>query len=273
MSELNRRGFLGALSAAVLGGVGVGPGVLAGPRHTLTATAAAAPHPAGAKTIPVASFPQPAPIERVPLPGGGVLNKLPGDGNLLALTLDDGVNTDVVRLYTQFAKETGVRLTYFVTGINRSWTDNLTLLGPLVESGQIQLGNHTWSHPYLTKVPTSRVAQEISRNDDFLKNTFGVDARPYLRPPYGKHNSTVDRVAADLGYTAITMWLGSLSDSTVVKEDFIVQMARRYFTGQAIVIGHLNHPPVTHVYEQLRDVIRERNLRTVTLNDVFLPLH
>lgn len=272
MSELNRRGFLGALSAAVLAGVGVGPGVLAGPRHTLTATAAAAaPHPAGGKISPAASLPQPAPIERVPLPGGGALNKLPGDGNLLALTLDDGVNTDVVRLYTQFAKDTGVRLTYFVTGINRSWTDNLSLLRPLVESGQIQLGNHTWSHPYLTKVPASRVAQEISRNDDFLKNTFGVDARPYLRPPYGKHNSTVDRVAADLGYTAITMWLGSLSDSTVVKEDFIVQMARRYFTGQAIVIGHLNHPPVTHVYEQLRDVIRERNLRTVTLNDVFLP--
>jgi len=273
VSRLNRRGFLGALSAAVLAGVGVGPGVLLRPPRTLTATAAATPHPAGSKVIPAASAPQPAPIERVPLPGGGVLNKLPGDGNLLALTLDDGVNTDVVRLYTQFAKDTGIRLTYFVNGINRSWTDNLALLRPLVESGQIQLGNHTWSHPYLTKVPARRVAQEISHNDDFLKNTFGVDARPYLRPPYGKHNSTVDRVAADLGYTAITMWLGSLSDSTVVKEDFIVQMARRYFTGQAIVIGHLNHPPVTHVYEQLRDVIRERNLRTVTLNDVFLPPH
>ena len=52
----------------------------------------------------------------MPLPGGGVLNKLPWDGDLLALTVDDGVNTDVVRLYTQFAKDTGVRLTYFVNG-------------------------------------------------------------------------------------------------------------------------------------------------------------
>ena len=209
----------------------------------------------------------------MPLPGGGVLNKLPGDGNLLALTVDDGVNTDVVRLHTQFAKDTGVRLTYFVNGIYRSWTDNLALLRPLVESGQVQLGNHTWSHPNLTKLPVSRVAQQISRNDEFLKTTFGVDARPYLRPPYGRHNSTGDAVAADLGYTAITLWSGSLSDSTVVKEDYIVQMAQRAFTGQAIVIGHLNHLPVTHVYEQLRDLIRARNLRTVTLNDVFLPPH
>jgi peptidoglycan-N-acetylglucosamine deacetylase len=275
VSELNRRRFLGALSAAVLGGMGVARGVFGDPPRTLTAAAAAAasPHPAGGKVIPAASLSQPAPIERVPLPGGGVLNKLPGDGNLLALTVDDGVNTDVVRLYTEFARETGVRLTYFVNGIYRSWTDNLALLRPLVESGQIQLGNHTWSHPNLTKLPVSRVAQQISRNDEFLKTTFGVDARPYLRPPYGRHNSTVDAVAADLGYTAITLWSGSLSDSTVVKEDYIVQMAQRAFIGQAIVIGHLNHLPVTHVYEQLRDLIRARNLRAVTLNDVFLPPH
>ncbi len=275
MSELNRRRFLGALSAAVLGGVGVARGVLGGPPQTLTAVAAAVASPprAAGEVVPGALLPPPAPIERVPLPGGGVLNKLPGDGNLLALTVDDGVNTDVVRLYTQFAKDTGVRLTYFVNGTYRSWTDNLALLRPLVESGQIQLGNHTWSHPNLTKLPVSRVAQQISRNDEFLKTTFGVDARPYLRPPYGRRNSTVDAVAADLGYTAITLWSGSLSDSTVVKEDYIVQMAQRAFTGQAIVIGHLNHLPVTHVYEQLRDLIRARNLRTVTLNDVFLPPH
>ena len=275
MSELNRRRFLGALSAAVLGGVGVARGVLGGPPQTPTAVAAAVASPprAGGEVVPAALLPPPAPIARVALPGGGVLNKLPGDGNLLALTVDDGVNTDVVRLYTQFAKDTGVRLTYFVNGTYRSWTDNLALLRPLVESGQIQLGNHTWSHPDLTKLPASRVAQQISRNDEFLKTTFGVDARPYFRPPYGRHNSTVDAVAADLGYTAITLWSGSLADSTVITEDYIVQMAQRAFTGQAIVIGHLNHLPVTHVYEQLRDLIRARNLRTVTLNDVFLPPH
>jgi peptidoglycan-N-acetylglucosamine deacetylase len=35
------------------------------------------------------------------------------------------------------------------------------------------------------------------------------------------------------------------------------------------VIGHLNHLAVTHVFGQLVDVIRARDLRTVTLDDVF----
>ena len=199
-----------------------------------------------------------------------MLSTLPGQGDVLALTLDDGVSSDVVRLYTQFAKDTGMRLTYFVNGVYKSWTDNLALLRPLVDAGQIQLGNHTWSHPDLTTVPKSRVADELRGNHQFLTKTYGVDARPYFRPPYGNHDPTVDAVAADLGYTVTALWSGSLSDEIVVPEDTIVKMADKYFTAQTIVIGHLNHMPVTHVYAHLVDVIRSRDLHTVTLNDVFL---
>jgi peptidoglycan/xylan/chitin deacetylase (PgdA/CDA1 family) len=270
VSELNRRRFFGTLSAAVLAGVGVAHSALGAPARALTTVGAASATQVGGGVVASAPLP-PQPITRVALPGGGLLNRLAGRGDLIALTLDDGVNTDVVRLYTEFARDTGVRLTYFVNGTYESWTRNLALLRPLVESGQIQLGNHTWSHPDLTRVPTSRVAQEITRNDAFLKKTYGVDAAPYFRPPYGKRNSTVDAVAASLGYTATTLWSGSLADSTVIAEDYILRMAEQYFTGQAIVLGHLNHLPVTHVYGQLRDLIRARSLRTVTLNDVFLP--
>jgi peptidoglycan/xylan/chitin deacetylase (PgdA/CDA1 family) len=91
-------------------------------------------------------------------------------------------------------------------------------------------------------------ASAQTRNGAFLKNTYGVDAAPYLRPPYGNHNATVNAVAADLDYTAITLWSGSLSDSTIVTPQYTVAMAKQYFHPQAIVIGHLNHPPVTPVY-------------------------
>jgi peptidoglycan/xylan/chitin deacetylase (PgdA/CDA1 family) len=274
-SAHSRRRFLATLATATVAGVGLARYTLdGGPRSAepvpkvadfrvpVSPAVATAPQPPGL-------LPPPPPQARVALPGGGVLNALPGSGDLLALTVDDGVNTEVVRLYTQFAKDTGIRLTYFVNGVYPSWTDNLNLLCPLVASGQIQLGNHTWSHPDLTTLSASQVAQQITRNDRFLANTYGVDAKPFLRPPYGKHNAAVRAAAADLGYTATTMWNGSLSDSMVVTEEYIAAMAHKYFNPQAIVIGHLNHPPVTHVYDRLVDVIRARQLRTVTLNDVF----
>jgi peptidoglycan/xylan/chitin deacetylase (PgdA/CDA1 family) len=259
-SELTRRRFLAALSVATVAGVGLARCSVGAPQRNIAQAAAAGP--------PVPDTPV---AVRVPLPAGGALSSLPGQGDLLALTVDDGVSTDVVRLYTQFAKDTGVRLTYFVNGRYQSWTDNVGLLRPLVEAGQIQLGNHTWSHPDLTTLPKDRVADELRRNHQFLLKTYGIDARPYFRPPYGKHNVAVDAVAADLGYLVPTLWSGSLEDQNLVTEDYIVKMANRYLTAQTIVIGHLNHLPVTHVYGQLVDIIRARNLRTVTLNDVFLP--
>ena len=207
---------------------------------------------------------------RIPLPGGGVLTSLPGDGDLLALTVDDGVSSEVVRLYTEFAKDTGVRLTYFVNGAYRSWTENRDLLRPLVDDGQVQLGNHTWSHPDLTKLPLTAVAEELRHNHDFLWKTYGIDARPYFRPPYGQHNAHVDKISGELGYAADTLWSGSLEDHVVIPADRIVTMAEKYFVPGAIVIGHLNHLPVTHVYGRLVDIIRTRRLRTVTLDDVFL---
>ena len=269
---MNRRRFLGSLAAATVAGVGAARLIVDPQPRTF-----AAPIDAGAATSgPVAPqsagplLPPPPLSARIPLPGGGALMKIPGDGDLLALTLDDGVNSEVVRAYTQLAKDTGLRMTYFVNGIYDSWTENRELLRPLVDSGQIQLGNHTWSHPDLTSVPQAKVEEQLKRNDEFLKNTYGIGAKPYYRPPYGKHNAAVDAVANELGYTVPTLWSGSLSDSTVITEEYIVKMADEYFVPQAIVIGHLNHPPVTHVYPELLDTIRERNLRTVTLNDVFL---
>jgi peptidoglycan/xylan/chitin deacetylase (PgdA/CDA1 family) len=259
---MDRRHFLLALSAATVGAMGVTRWSTSGQQQATAATPVAVePRPA--------LLPPPPKEARVALPGGGVLSSLPGD-DLLALTVDDGVNSDVVRLYTEFAKDTGVRLTYFVNGAYRSWTENRDLLRPLVDTGQIQLGNHTWSHPDLTKLPLTAVAEELRHTHDFLWKTYGIDARPYFRPPYGAHNANVDKISGELGYTADTLWSGSLEDQVVAPEDEIVRVAGKYFTPGAIVIGHLNHLPVTHVYGQLVELIRDRRLRTVTLNDVFV---
>ncbi len=77
-------------------------------------------------------------------------------------------------------------------------------------------------------------------------------------------------MAADLGYTMPTLWYGSLSDSGLITERYLVQCARKYFRPQTVVIGHANHdPPVTKVYPELVEIIRHRKLRMVTLDDYF----
>ena len=219
--------------------------------------------------VEVPEPPPPAPVvERVPAPYG-TIDSLPGEGSLLAWTIDDGASAEVISAYAAFAAASGIRLTMFVTGTYTAWDENVETLAPLVASGQVQLGNHTWSHADLTTLDDAGVADELQRTHDFIEDAFGVDARPFFRPPYGFHDERVDAIAADLGYYVPTLWYGSLSDSGEIAAPLIVDFARKWFLPQHIVIGHLNFMPVTTVFDELQAIIVERGLTTVTLNDVF----
>ena len=202
-------------------------------------------------------------------PPVGVVYDLPGEGSELALTIDDGTSSEVVAAFVAFAVDSGVRLTFFPNGCYRSWTDNAAALRPLVESGQVAFGNHTWSHPDLTTLGDQEVAEEITRNQDFLRTTFGVADSPFLRPPFGARDERIDRIAADLGHPTIAMWNGTLDDSRVLSAGELLAAAQQWFTAQTIVVGHANHPTVTTVYGDLLALIAERKLRTVTLADVW----
>ncbi|MFG1933661.1 polysaccharide deacetylase family protein [Mycobacterium sp. NPDC048908] len=199
----------------------------------------------------------------------GVVMRLPGNGNQMALTVDDGANSAVVAAFGQFCRDTGTRLTFFVNGANPSWTDNAAALRPMVDSGQIQVGNHTWSHPYLNRISLAAVRDQIQRNADFLRSTFGVDGTPYFRPPYGVHTADTDRVAADLGYPTITLWSGTIGDSLPETAANLIASAAQSFAPQQIILAHANLPTVTRCFTQLSQLIASRNLQTVTLNDAF----
>jgi peptidoglycan/xylan/chitin deacetylase (PgdA/CDA1 family) len=165
--------------------------------------------------------------------------------------------------------ETGIRLTFFPNGCYRSWKDNAAALRPLVDSGQIALGNHTWSHPDLTTLSDSEVAEEIGRNRDFLRNTFGVRDSPFFRPPFGSRDERTDRIAADVGHPTVVMWNGTLDDARVITGEELMAAARQWFHPQSIIVGHANQPTVTTVFDQLIELMAERELRTVTLSDVW----
>jgi peptidoglycan/xylan/chitin deacetylase (PgdA/CDA1 family) len=257
---MERRRFLLALAAGLAGvavGRGTAPAVAPQPRPPRATTPAAEVRPAAVTGV----VPVPPPV--------GAVYGLPGEGSELALTIDDGTNSDVVAAFIAFAVDSGVRLTFFPNGCYRSWTDNAEAIRPLLESGQVAFGNHTWSHPDLTTLGDQEVADEITRNQEFLRTTFGVADSPFLRPPFGARDDRIDRIAADLGHPTVVMWNGTLDDSRVLSAAELLAAAQQWFTAQTIVVGHANHPTVTTVYGDLLAIIAERKLRTVTLADIW----
>jgi peptidoglycan/xylan/chitin deacetylase (PgdA/CDA1 family) len=256
---MNRRGFLyifGAGAAVSLSACAARQPVM--PSSTPSPIPPALPSSVP-KEITTVTVKSPV-VEKVPLPGGGIYD-LPGEGSFLAWTVDDGTSEEVICKYAQFAAESDTRLTFFINGIYD--------LKPLVESGQVQIANHTWSHPDLTSLSNQSIIDELNRNEQFIVDTFGVSSKPFYRPPYGSRNDRTDAAAAEIGFTAPIMWYGSLGDSGELTEQEVLTGADKWFGPQRIVIGHANFPSVTGVFPQLLEIIKNRGLVTVTLNDYF----
>jgi peptidoglycan/xylan/chitin deacetylase (PgdA/CDA1 family) len=266
---VDRRTFLALLAAGMAAtltacaeAVGtIRPPQLAGHRAPSGASGAGqAENAAAPPVVEVITSGGPASLDRLP--------DRPGS-HRFALTIDDGVSTEVLDAYVDFVKSAGLRVTFFVNGVYDSWTAVRPKLAPMVESGQVQLGNHTWNHPSILKLTAAQITDQLERNETFLRRTYGVAGRPYFRPPYGDHDARTDAVTGGLGFDRTVMWYGSLGDSSIVTPAQLVAAARQWFGAGRIVIGHANHPAVTQVYPQLLELIRQRSLQTVTLRDVY----
>ena len=265
-------GTAGCLSACTAASSASGPSPSA-PPSTQASPSASAPSsqtPSPTPSLSPLHLQDGPPSLPAPAPAEPVITALPESvGNVVAITVDDGVDSSVVDAYLDFAKDSGVRLTFFVTGTYPSWTDNRVKLAPLVESGQVQLANHTWTHPDLTTLSEGAIIDELTQCENLLRNTYGITGAPFIRPPYGNRNSFTDSACAKMGYTTSTMWYGSFGDSGLLTEDVLLGEAQKWLLAQHIVIGHANFPTVTHLYGQIIDILRERSLMTATLDDVY----
>lgn len=224
----------------------------------------------GGPAIPAAPGRDGSAIAAPPTPVARTQVAPPPPGKPIALTIDDGYAPQVVAGYVEFARRTGVHLTFSPNGTYASaWAPQAGVLRPLIDAGQVQIMNHTFSHRWLTRIPAGQVRDELERNEQWIAATFATTSRPYWRPPFGAHNPAVDAIARDAGFARPVMWTGSYGDSTVVTPQFLLDQARRYLTAGRIVLGHANHPTVLGLFDQIRGIIRDRDLQPVTLDEFF----
>jgi len=264
---LDRRALLGLLGlgvASALAGCDVKP--------QRAATAAKHLRPAS-HPVPTAPSAVPAPI---PPPVAGpsqVISHGPPEAvaaRQVAITIDDGFCAECAQAYATLAQTTGVHLTFNPNGCyGEIWTPLASTLRPLIEAGQVQIGNHTFNHWSMTGLSDTDVTAQLEQNEEWIQQTYGITARPWWRPPYGYHDARTDELAASIGFTNVLMWNGSYGDSTLLKPAELLNIARQYFHPGAIMLGHANYATVTRVFPQLAQIMANRGLHAVTLDEMF----
>jgi peptidoglycan/xylan/chitin deacetylase (PgdA/CDA1 family) len=265
---IDRRELLGLLG---LGVAGVLTGCDAGPRSAATSarSGGAKPHPAPTPTGPATLPPIPAPA---PGPSEVIWQgpRAAGRARQVAITIDDGYCAECARAYAALAQASGIHITFNPNGCyGEIWTPLARTLRPLIEAGQVQIGNHTFNHLWLTELSDAAVIPQLEQNEDWIEQTYGVTARPWWRPPYGAYDDRTNELAASIGYTNVLMWNGSFGDSTVISPRALMELAGQYLRPGVVMLGHANHPTVTHLFRQIGEIIAARDLNPVTLDEMF----
>lgn len=198
------------------------------------------------------------------------IRELPESENKQAAwTVDDGTSPESVKRYIRLVADNDLRLTFFIYSAMGSWLKNKSELQPLVDSGQIQLANHTMHHPALAGLSVKNIQRELMGAHNFIEKHFGVDVRPYYRPPYGSINQKVINAAAEIGYTKPMLWSGSLGDASDIRAPRILQLARSSFYDGSIVLAHANNLTSSRVFPDILKMITSKELNLVTLADAF----
>jgi peptidoglycan/xylan/chitin deacetylase (PgdA/CDA1 family) len=118
----------------------------------------------------------------------------------IALTYDDGPDpTTTPQLLDVLGRE-NVTATMFLIGKNAQAHPELVIrerdLG-------LQIGNHTMTHPTLSKQPAEVVTDELTQTQTVLSTITGVTPT-VMRPPYAARNATTDEISGQLGLAVVT---------------------------------------------------------------------
>jgi peptidoglycan/xylan/chitin deacetylase (PgdA/CDA1 family) len=103
------------------------------------------------------------------------------DAHEVALTFDDGPSVPFTGQVLDVLRKNHVHATFFLCGAN---AERYPELVRRIRAEGHEIGNHTYSHPWMYLISRERIADEIDRTQNVLERITG--RRPRLfRPPFG----------------------------------------------------------------------------------------
>ncbi|MGC5009625.1 polysaccharide deacetylase family protein [Streptosporangium sp. DT93] len=180
----------------------------------------------------------------------------PGDctAGYVGLTFDDGPNPGTTTALLNALTANGVRATMFNVGQNAQ--NNASLVRAQQDAG-MWIGNHSWTHPHLTRMSVPQIQSELQRTQQALQQVTGTAPRLF-RPPYGETDATVRSVEQQLGLTEV-LWDVDSQDWNGASTAQIVQAARTLQNGQ-IILMHDTYATTIAAIPQIAADLRSRNL-------------
>lgn len=181
----------------------------------------------------------------------------------LALTFDDGPHPDLTLKLLDILKREKIKATFFVIG--KMVEKNPDLLRAIAKGGHC-IGNHTFSHVTLTKIPVPDIQIEYRATNDLIGQILKRTVR-FCRPPGGDYDADVIQAATACGLTTV-LWTDDPGDyanpgTNVIEERTLAKMANG-----GIILLHDGVQETLDVLPQIIEYAKKRGFKFVTMDEL-----
>ena len=145
----------------------------------------------------------------------------------VALSIDDGP-TKTSDLFVQLLVEYKIPATFFNTGENTQKLPGVVALERTTPG--VQFGNHTWSHPDLSRLSPEEVRSQILET----KTAQGSEVM-FFRPPFGASSDMVDQEVKKAGLLEV-LWTRDSKDFAATSPEQIVTKSRGMTDGGILLL-------------------------------------
>ncbi|MBV9128427.1 MAG: polysaccharide deacetylase family protein [Verrucomicrobia bacterium] len=183
---------------------------------------------------------------------------------VVALTFDDGPHATFTPRLLDVLKAHGVKATFFVIGMNVE--QNPDVLRRIAAEGH-EIGNHTWSHPNLAKLPEEAWRAQLQQTNDVIVRTIGAPPR-IVRPPYGDITpEQEENIGRDFHYRVV-LWSVDPDDWMEPLRPILLRRVFTHAEPGSIVLLHDIHASTVDAMPALIEGLQKRGLRFVTVSEL-----
>ncbi len=181
----------------------------------------------------------------------------------IALTFDDGPNPKTTFLLLETLEGKEVVATFFLIGENAEVYPEL--VKEIKRRGH-EIGNHSYSHPNMSRSEPLKVIKEIRKTQRILEEITG-DVPTLFRPPYGTM-MLEDLVVLPRFGLKLILWTVDSKDWSGINGKQIEEIILGMTYSGSIIVCHEQCRSTIESLPRVIDVLRERGYEFVTVSEI-----
>ncbi len=178
----------------------------------------------------------------------------------VALTFDDGPDTEYTPMLLDGLAKRGVKATFFVIGEQAE--ENPQLIKRMAQEGHL-IGNHTYSHVDLKNLTDSAAKKEIKKANEVIEKYTGEEPC-FLRPPFGSGRGKIEQ---ELEMIQV-LWTIDTMDWACKDEGQICSTVYREIEENSIILMHDEYPSTVRAAFRVIDDLQKKGYEFVTVDQM-----